>query len=65
MLLSNLGFTLIYAPSIFVTFGNGRWKDAHLVVLPTYWARAQRVKTAIHGGGMGRVFASPKGIGQN
>lgn len=41
------------------------WKDAHLLVLPTYWARVQRVKTAIYGGGMGRFSASPKGIGQN
>lgn len=32
-------------PPIFVTFGNDRlWKDARLLVLPTYWARAQRVK---------------------
>lgn len=53
-------------PPIFVTFGNGRlWKDAQLLVPPTYWARAQKVKTAIGCGGMGGSPASPKGIGQN
>lgn len=44
-------------PPIFVTFGNGRlWKDARALGLPTSWARAQRVKTAISDGGMGRFF---------
>lgn len=41
------------------------WERPPAEVPPTFWARAQRVKTAIRGGGMGRAPASSKGIGRN
>ena len=65
--LSNLELTFIYTPPPYMShLGTTRlWKEARLLVLPTYWARAQRVKKAIYGWGMGRFFASPQRIGQN
>lgn len=45
LLLSKNAFDTILSPPILVTFGNGRpRKDARLLVPPTFWARAQRVK---------------------